>query len=190
MSLTASSTFSTRRCRFISWRCPPRLFLFLSRRCTPFPPNGMPPARDLHSSTFRLNVSAFSGIGGASRGYLGVCRECQECQGILGGVQGAFCVRKGSGSAERWTSVSPCRRRRQTSSASPIRRLKNRRRQIRPSVLQPTCVRRGPGPSHSFPASAQLHCLIIVRRCTRTYHTLAASCSGPRFRVQGLGFRV
>jgi hypothetical protein len=30
--------------------------------------------RDIHSSTFRLNLSAFCGIGGAFRGYSGVVR--------------------------------------------------------------------------------------------------------------------
>jgi len=33
-------------------------------------------ARGLHSSTFRLNFSAFCGIGGTFRGCLGVCRVC------------------------------------------------------------------------------------------------------------------
>ena len=32
--------------------------------------------RGLHSSTFRLNLSAFCGIGGAVRGCVGVCRRC------------------------------------------------------------------------------------------------------------------
>jgi len=31
-----------------------------------------------------------------------------RCQGVLGGVEGVFCVRNGSGWAEEWTSVSPC----------------------------------------------------------------------------------
>ena len=30
------------------------------------------------------------------------------CEGVVGGVQGVFCVRNGSGQAEKWTSVSPC----------------------------------------------------------------------------------
>jgi len=37
----------------------------------------------LHTSTFRLNLSAFGGIGGTFRGCVGVCRVCQ---GVLGGV--------------------------------------------------------------------------------------------------------
>jgi len=31
----------------------------------------------------------------------------RECQGGFRGVQGVFCIRKGSGLAEKWTSVSP-----------------------------------------------------------------------------------
>jgi len=47
--------------------------------------------RGLHSSTFRLNVSALCGIGGAFRGYLG------GVYGVSGSVWGIFCVRNGSG---------------------------------------------------------------------------------------------
>jgi len=54
--------------------------------------------RSLHSLTFQLNVSAFCGIGGVCRDYvggdLGVFRGRY---GILGGVQGILCVRNGSG---------------------------------------------------------------------------------------------
>jgi hypothetical protein len=43
--------------------------------------------RGLHSSTFRLNVSAFYGIGGALRDYLGVVlRVLRSCRGVLWGV--------------------------------------------------------------------------------------------------------
>jgi hypothetical protein len=42
------------------------------------------PGRGLHSSAFRLNVSAFCGIGGASRGCLGVVYE------VLGGIRGCL----------------------------------------------------------------------------------------------------
>jgi hypothetical protein len=60
--------------------------------------------RGVQSSTFQLHVSAFRGLGDA----LGVNLEGAE--GILGlqGLQGGlcFCVRNGSGSAEKWT-VSP-----------------------------------------------------------------------------------
>ena len=38
--------------------------------------------RGLHSSTFRLNVSAFCGIGGAFKGCLGGVQE------VLGGIRG------------------------------------------------------------------------------------------------------
>ena len=37
----------------------------------PAPAESLPPARGLHSFTFRLNVSAFCGIAGASMGCLG-----------------------------------------------------------------------------------------------------------------------
>ena len=63
-----------------------------------------PPFRGLHLSTFRLNVSGFRGIGGAFRSSLAVF---MRYQGVLGGAQGVFCVRNGSGWAETWTSVSP-----------------------------------------------------------------------------------
>jgi hypothetical protein len=50
-------------------------------------PQLVPHPRGLHSSTFRLNVSAFCGIGGASRGYVGGVYE------VLGGVEGCLgCV--------------------------------------------------------------------------------------------------
>ena len=39
--------------------------------------------RGLHTSTSRLNVSAFCGIGGTFRGCLGVFNSCQ---GVLGDV--------------------------------------------------------------------------------------------------------
>jgi hypothetical protein len=43
----------------------------------------IPRGRGLHSSTFRLNVSAFSGMGDAFRdcfgGCAGVCRRCLGC---------------------------------------------------------------------------------------------------------------
>jgi len=42
----------------------------------------VPRVRGLHSSTFRLNVSAFCGIGGAFRGCLG------GVEGVLGGIRG------------------------------------------------------------------------------------------------------
>jgi hypothetical protein len=43
--------------------------------------------RGLHSSTFRLNVSTFCVIGGASRGCLGVVWGVfRRCQGILRGM--------------------------------------------------------------------------------------------------------
>ena len=43
----------------------------------------------LHSSTFQLNVSAFCGIGGASRDCLGVIlRVFRRCRGVLGDVGG------------------------------------------------------------------------------------------------------
>ena len=49
--------------------------------------------RGLHSSTFRLNLSAFCGIGV----HLGFVWEVpRRCLGVLGGVQGVFCVRNGS----------------------------------------------------------------------------------------------
>ena len=54
--------------------------------------------RGLQSSTFRLNVSACCGIGGASRDCLGVVlRVFRRRRGVLGGVQGTFRVRYGSG---------------------------------------------------------------------------------------------
>jgi len=40
----------------------------------------LPVPRGLHSSTFRLNLSAFCGIGGTFRGCLG------GVQGVIGGV--------------------------------------------------------------------------------------------------------
>jgi len=47
--------------------------------------------RGLHSSTFRLNVSAFCGIGGALRDCLGVVlRVCSRYRGLLRGVEGVF----------------------------------------------------------------------------------------------------
>jgi hypothetical protein len=49
--------------------------------------------RGLHSSTLRLNVSAFCGIGGAFRGCFG---GVWMCSGVLQGFQGVFCVRNGS----------------------------------------------------------------------------------------------
>jgi len=42
----------------------------------------MPPSRGLNSSTFQLNLSAFFGIGDASRGSLGVFLRC------FGGIRG------------------------------------------------------------------------------------------------------
>jgi len=42
--------------------------------------------RGLHSSTFRVNLSAFCGIGGALRGCLGGVR------GLPGAIKGVFCV--------------------------------------------------------------------------------------------------
>ena len=53
---------------------------------------GVPRSRGLHSSTFRLNVSAFCGIGVASRGCLG------GVQKVLGGGRG---VRGCSGCMKR-----------------------------------------------------------------------------------------
>jgi hypothetical protein len=53
--------------------------------------------RGLHSSTFRLNVSAFCGIGGAIGGYQGVV---EAVLGALMGCSGCIlciCVRNGSG---------------------------------------------------------------------------------------------
>jgi len=50
--------------------------------------------RGLLSSTFRLNVSAFCGIWCACRGGLG---GVHAGKGVLGGVQGSFCFRNGSG---------------------------------------------------------------------------------------------
>ena len=41
-----------------------------------------PPGRGLHSFTFQINVSAFCGIGGASKGCLGAI------EGVLWGVRG------------------------------------------------------------------------------------------------------
>jgi hypothetical protein len=43
-------------------------------------------------------------VDGALRGRLGGVRGYE---GVSGGVQGAFCVRNGSGLAEKWTTVSP-----------------------------------------------------------------------------------
>jgi len=58
--------------------------------------------RDLHSSTLRLNVSAFCRLGGAFRGCLGGFRE----------YTGVFRVYSVSETAQvelkKWTSVSPC----------------------------------------------------------------------------------
>jgi hypothetical protein len=45
--------------------------------------------RGLHSSTFRLNASAFCGIGGASRGYLGGCFA--GCRGSRRGLRCILC---------------------------------------------------------------------------------------------------
>jgi len=57
-----------------------------------------PHGRGLHSSTFRLNVSAFYGIGGALRDSLGVVlRAFRRCWGVFRGVKGAFRVRYGLG---------------------------------------------------------------------------------------------
>ena len=50
--------------------------------------------RSLHPPTFRLNVSTFRGIGYAFKGFQEVFRRHQ---GVLGGAQGVFCVRNGSG---------------------------------------------------------------------------------------------
>ena len=58
--------------------------------------------RGLHSSTFRLNVSALCGTGGALRG----------CQVVFGGCQRVSRVNFVSAPAEvelrKWTSVCPC----------------------------------------------------------------------------------
>jgi len=60
-----------------------------------------PSFRGLHSSTFQLNVSDFSGIGVALRVCLGVSlRVFRRCRGVLGGVgllKGVFRVKYGSG---------------------------------------------------------------------------------------------
>jgi hypothetical protein len=46
-----------------------------------------PSSRGLHSSNFRLNVSAFCGIGDVCRGRSrGVDQGFRSCQGVLGGV--------------------------------------------------------------------------------------------------------
>jgi len=45
----------------------------------------LPYCRGLHSTTFRLNVSAFFGIGGACRGFLG---GVQEVSGGIGWCSG------------------------------------------------------------------------------------------------------
>jgi hypothetical protein len=54
------------------------------RRPVPPPPHppGRPPPRGLHIYSFRLNVSAFCGAGGAFRGCLGGIME------VSGGVMG------------------------------------------------------------------------------------------------------
>ena len=57
-------------------------------------PRRRPVARGLHSSTFRLNVSAFCGIGGVSRGCL---EGVWEVMGVIRGCLGLFCVRNRSG---------------------------------------------------------------------------------------------
>jgi len=48
--------------------------------------------RGLHSFTFRLNLSAFCGIGVNVGVDAGVFRRCQgvfrRCQGVLGGIRG------------------------------------------------------------------------------------------------------
>ena len=50
--------------------------------------------RGLYSSTFRIDVSAFCGIGV----HVGAVSEVfRRCAGVSGGVQGVFCVRNGSG---------------------------------------------------------------------------------------------
>jgi len=51
----------------------------------PEPTSTAESGRSLHSSTFRLNVSAFCGIGGAFRGYLGgACEVLRGNRGDLG----------------------------------------------------------------------------------------------------------
>jgi len=53
----------------------------------------LPEGRGLHSSTFRLNVSAFCGQGV----HLGVAQGVfRRWYGVLGGAQGVFWVRNGS----------------------------------------------------------------------------------------------
>jgi hypothetical protein len=47
--------------------------------------------RGLHSSTFRLNVSAFCGIGGAIRGYRGIVRGAL---GVMMGFSGGIWCQK------------------------------------------------------------------------------------------------
>jgi hypothetical protein len=49
----------------------------------------VPATRGLHSSTIRLNVSAFCGIGGALQGFYGVFRRCQGVR--RGRLAGGFC---------------------------------------------------------------------------------------------------
>ena len=59
---------------------------------------GLDTGRGLHSSAFRLNVSAFCGIGGALRDCLGVVlRVFRRCRGVLRGAKGTSGVRYGSG---------------------------------------------------------------------------------------------
>jgi len=58
---------------------------------------GRPGARGLHSSTFRLNLSAFCGIGLHLVVVQGVFRRCQGVLRNVRGVRGVFCVRNGSG---------------------------------------------------------------------------------------------
>jgi hypothetical protein len=50
-------------------------------------PDNLPPGRGLHSSTFRLNVSAFCGLGGACRGCIrGLQEVSRDSRGCLGCV--------------------------------------------------------------------------------------------------------
>ena len=54
---------------------------------TPKPiPFNLLPGRGLHSSTVRLTVSAFYGIGGALRAYVGGVHQGDVHYGILGGI--------------------------------------------------------------------------------------------------------
>ena len=64
----------------------------------------------MSSSTFRLNVSAFCGTGGACKGCLGciygVFRGC-GCVGVARGAEDVFCVRNGSCCAVRADECKP-----------------------------------------------------------------------------------